>query len=306
MNKKINGLQVSSILYEELNKYLLRKQETIPRVVDLSIGSDFGGQMYAKMKERTISNKTIIDFMSVHFNEMSKEELEDYITRINSDKTITGMMIQLPLPENLKGEERRLLDMISPKKDVDGLTSLSAGKLSTGDTTLIPCTPRGIEMLLKAYDVSLEGKKVAIINRSNIVGKPLAELMLQNNATPIICHSKTKDLESITRDCDIVIAALNKQEYITEKVVKEGAVIIDVGVHKNKSGKTVGDVAFDRVYEKVSLITPPTGAVGPMTICMLAYNSAKSIHGEEVDEVLYNGIEKAKRLIKTGQNVNHR
>lgn len=306
MDKRINGLYVSDILYEELNKYLFKKRKVLPRAVDLSIGNDFGGQMYAKMKEKNITSKTIINFMSVHFDEMPVEVLEQYITSINADKTITGMMIQLPLPENLKGEERRLLDMISPKKDVDGLTSLSAGKLSTGDTTLIPCTPRGIEMLLKAYDVPLEGKKVAIINRSNIVGKPLAELMLQNNATPIICHSKTQNLESITRDCDIVIAALNKQEYITEKFVKEGAVIIDVGVHKNKNGKTVGDVAFDKVYDKVSLITPPTGAVGPMTICMLAYNSAKSIHGEEVDEVLYNGIEKAKRLIKTGQNVNHR
>lgn len=306
MDKRINGLYVSDILYEELNKYLFKKRKVLPRVVDLSIGNDFGGQMYAKMKEKNITSKTIINFMSVHFDEMPVEVLEQYITSINADKTITGMMIQLPLPENLKGEERRVLDMISPKKDVDGLTSLSAGKLSTGDTTLIPCTPRGIEMLLKAYDVPLEGKKVAIINRSNIVGKPLAELMLQNNATPIICHSKTQNLESITRDCDIVIAALNKQEYITEKFVKEGAVIIDVGVHKNKNGKTVGDVAFDKVYDKVSLITPPTGAVGPMTICMLAYNSAKSIHGEEVDEVLYNGIEKAKRLIKTGQNVNHR
>lgn len=306
MDKRINGLYVSDILYEELNKYLFKKRKVLPRVVDLSIGNDFGGQMYAKMKEKNITSKTIINFMSVHFDEIPVEVLEQYITSINADKTITGMMIQLPLPENLKGEERRLLDMISPKKDVDGLTSLSAGKLSTGDTTLIPCTPRGIEMLLKAYDVPLEGKKVAIINRSNIVGKPLAELMLQNNATPIICHSKTQNLESITRDCDIVIAALNKQEYITEKFVKEGAVIIDVGVHKNKNGKTVGDVAFDKVYDKVSLITPPTGAVGPMTICMLAYNSAKSIHGEEVDEVLYNGIEKAKRLIKTGQNVNHR
>lgn len=301
MNKKINGLQVSNVLYEELNKYLLMKQAIIPRVIDLSIGNDLGGQLYAKMKEKTIINKTIIDFMSVHFNEMSKEELEDYITRINADKTITGMMIQLPLPKNLKEAERRLLDMISSKKDVDGLTSLSAGKLSTGDTTLIPCTPRGIETLLKAYDIDLEGKKVAIINRSNIVGKPLAELMLQNNATPIICHSKTKDLASITRDCDIVVAALNKQEFITADYIKDGAIVIDVGVHKNKAGKTVGDVAFDDVYNKVSLITPPTGAVGPMTICMLAYNSAKALHGREVDEVLENSIEKAKQLVKTNQ-----
>lgn len=301
MDKRINGLYVSDILYEELNKYLLQKKKTLPRVVDLSIGNDFGGEMYAKMKEKTITNKTIIDFMSVHFNEMTQEELEKYITGINADETITGMMIQLPLPENLREDQRKLLDMISLEKDIDGLTSLSAGKLSTGDTALIPCTPRGIETLLKAYDIDLEGKKVAIVNRSNIVGKPLAELMLQNNATPIICHSKTKDLASITRDCDIVVAALNKQEFITADYIKDGAVVIDVGVHKNKDGKTVGDVAFNDVYDKVSLITPPTGAVGPMTICMLAYNSAKAIHGKEVDKVLENGIEKAKQLVKTNQ-----
>lgn len=299
MDKKINGLQVSSILYEELNKYLLKKQAIIPRVVDLSIGNDFGGKMYAKMKEKTITSKTIIDFISVHFDKMTKEELEQYIINVNHDNTISGIMIQLPLPDYLKREERRILDLISPEKDVDGLTSLSAGRLSMGDTTLIPCTPRGIEMLLKAYDIDLEGKKVAIINRSNIVGKPLAELMLKNNATPIICHSKTNDLASITKECDIVVAALNKQEYITDEFIKDRAIVIDVGVHKNKEGKTVGDVDFDSIYPKASLITPPTGAVGPMTICMLAYNSAKSVYGEEVEQVLKTGIEKAKQKIKT-------
>lgn len=299
MDKKINGLQVSSILYEELNKYLLKKQAIIPRVVDLSIGNDFGGKMYAKMKEKTITSKTIIDFISVHFDKMTKEELEQYIINVNHDNTISGIMIQLPLPDYLKREERRILDLISPEKDVDGLTSLSAGRLSMGDTTLIPCTPRGIEMLLKAYDIDLEGKKVAIINRSNIVGKPLAELMLKNNATPIICHSKTNDLASITKECDIVVAALNKQEYITDEFIKDRAIVIDVGVHKNKEGKTVGDVDFDSIYPKASLITPPTGAVGPMTICMLAYNSAKSVYGEEVEQVLKIGIEKAKQKIKT-------
>ncbi len=301
MNKKINGLQVSDILYEELNKYLLKKNKITPRVIDLSIGNDFGGKMYAKMKEKTITTKTPIDFISVHFNEMTKEQLKDYITRINNDETITGMMIQLPLPKNLQEEERNLLDMINYKKDVDGLTSLSAGKLLTKSSTLIPCTPRGIEVLLKAYDINLEGKKIAIINRSNIVGKPLVELMLQNNATPIICHSKTKELKKITSDCDIVVAALNKAEKITAEYIKEGAIIIDVGVHKNKDGKTVGDVAFDEVYDKASLITPPIGAVGPMTICMLAYNSVKAIYGDEVDEVLANGIKKAKRLVKTNK-----
>ncbi len=298
MNKKINGLLVSNVLYEELNKYLLKK-DALPRVVDLSIGNDFGGQMYAKMKEKKITNNTLIDFTSIHFEKMQKEELEEYIKRINEDDTITGMMIQLPLPDNLKQEERNLLDMIDPRKDIDGLTSISAGKLNSNISTLIPCTPLGIETLLKAYDISLEGKKVAIINRSNIVGKPLMHLMLRNNATPIICHSKTKNLKETTKECDIVIAALNKQEFITADYIKEGAIVIDVGVHKNKAGKTVGDVSFDEVYEKASLITPPTKSVGPMTICMLAYNAAKSLHGQEVDEILQNGIEKAKKLIKT-------
>ena len=263
MDKKINGLVVSDVLYDELNKYLLQK-DVIPRVVDISIGDDFGGQMYAKMKEKKITDRTLIDFISVHFNEMKIEELEEYIKKINLDKSITGLMIQLPLPDNLKGAERRLLDMINPNIDVDGLTSLSMGKLSVLDVSLIPCTPLGIETLLKSYDVTLEGKKVAIINRSNIVGKPLAHLMLRNNATPVICHSKTSD----------------------------------VGVHKNKEGKTVGDVDFLDVYPKASLITPPTGAVGPMTICMLAYNCAKSVYGQEVDDVLEEGIRKAKKLIK--------
>lgn len=249
MNKEINGLVVSKILYEELNKYLLKK-DIIPKIVDISIGNDFGGQMYAKMKEEKITSNTLIDFVSVHFDSMQIEELEDYIISINQDPTITGLMIQLPLPDNLRAEERRLLDMIDPKIDVDGLTSLSAGKLSVWDISLVPCTPLGIETLLKVYDVSLEGRKVAIINRSNIVGKSLAQLMLRNNATPIICHSKTNNLSKVTSDCDIVVAALNKQEFITADYIKDGAVVIDVGVHKNKEGKTVGDVEFDGVYKK--------------------------------------------------------
>ena len=147
MNKEINGLVVSKILYEELNKYLLKK-DIIPKIVDISIGNDFGGQMYAKMKEEKITSNTLIDFFSVHFDSMQIEELEDYIIGINNDPTITGLMIQLPLPDNLRAEERRLLDMIDPKIDVDGLTSLSAGKLSVGDISLVPCTPLGIETLL--------------------------------------------------------------------------------------------------------------------------------------------------------------
>lgn len=297
VNKKINGLEISAVLYEELNKYLLKKDK-LPKIVDISIGNDFGGQMYSKMKEKKIATHTLIDFISIHLNEISDTELIKYINRLNADQNITGIMLQLPLPNHTKEQERKILDMINVYKDVDGLTSIAAGALATQKDTLIPCTPLGIETLLKSYDISLSGKKVAILNRSNIVGKPLAELMLRNNATPIICHSKTKDLANITRDCDIVVAVLNKQEFITADYIKPGAIVIDVGVHKNTLGKTVGDVNFNDVYDKVFLITPPIGAVGPMTICMLAYNSAKSLYGSEVNEVLETGIIKAKQLVK--------
>lgn len=297
MGKKISGIEVSKILYEELRNYLLTRENPI-HVVDISIGDDFGGQMYSKMKQKKISKETGIDFDSIHFTDINKDKLESYIEMLSKDSEITGIMLQLPLPGTLKDYEREILDKISPTKDVDGLTTSSIGKLVLGEDTLIPCTPKGIETLLHAYDVPLEGKKVAIINRSNIVGKPLAHLMLQNNATPIICHSKTRDLKEVTRESDIVVAALNKQEAITADFIKEGAVVIDVGVHRNEEGKTVGDVDFASVYEKSSLITPPTGGVGPMTICMLAYNSAKSVYGKEVDEVLQQGIEKAKVLTR--------
>lgn len=302
MDKKINGLQVSSILYEELRNYLLKRDKKI-NVVDVSVGNDFGGKMYAKMKKKKIQKETGIDFQSVHFENPNLEEFASYIELLNEDPKITGIMIQLPLSKELEPYEREILDRISAQKDIDGLTTTSIGRLALNEDTLIPCTPHGIETLFKTYEVPLKGKTVAIINRSNIVGKPLAHLMLRNHATPIICHSKTTELESITKNCDIVVAALNKQEYITSDFIKEGAIVIDVGVHKNKEKKTVGDVDFESVYPKASLITPPTGAVGPMTICMLAYNSAKSVYGKEVDEVLEQGISKAKTMIKTTRHM---
>lgn len=299
MNKKMNGILVSDILYKELNKYLETKDQ-IPKVVDISIGEDFGNKMYSKMKEKTITSKTPIKFISKHFDNITYIELRDYIERLNKDTTVTGIMIQLPLPEKLKEKEREILDLINPKKDIDGLTTTSIKELIEKKDSLIPCTALGIETLLKSYNISLTNKKVAILNRSNIVGKPLEQLMIKEKALPIICHSKTKNLKEITKDCDIVIVAINKQEYITEEFIKAQAVVIDVGVHKDKEGKTVGDVDFKNIYPKTSLITPPTGAVGPMTICMFAYNSVKSIYGKEVNQIIEKGIKTAQEEMKRG------
>lgn len=297
MEKKLSGTEVSKILYQELKEYI-SKQQTKPNVVDISIGDDFGSLKYAEMKKEKITKEAGFGFKSVHYDEISKEELINYINKLNEKTDINGIMIQLPLPSYLSEYEREILDTIDFTKDIDGLTSRSAGLLMVGADCLIPCTPLGIITLLKAYDIPLAGKKVSIINRSNIVGKPLEQLFLRENATTTLCHSKTLNLESITSEADILVAALNQREFITEKYVKEGAIIIDVGVHQNEQNKTVGDVDFNSVYEKSSFITPPTGGIGPMTITMLAFNSAKSLYGKDIDEVLNNGIEIARKTLK--------
>ena len=252
--------------------------------------------MYSKMKNKTLTKETCIQYESIHFDKITYIELTNYIEKLNYNKDVTGIMIQLPLPDYLKEYEKQILDTINLTKDVDGLTSTSQALLKEGKDTLIPCTALGIETLLKSYNIPLEKKRIAIINRSNIVGIPLYYLMLRNNATPIICHSKTSNLKEITSQSDIVIVALNKKEYITKEYLKEGTIVIDIGTHKNELGKTVGDVNYQDVYEKVSLITPPTNAVGPMTICMLAYNSAKALYGKEVTILLKKTILKIKEL----------
>lgn len=296
IDKKLNGTEVSKILYEELRGYLYDKNPS-SKIVDISIGNDLGGEMYAKMKKKKIESEIGFSFESKHYSEISYSELISVINNINNNPNVCGLMFQLPLPEYLRKNERDILDHISYLKDIDGLTSTSLGNMMVGTESFIPCTPKGIITLLKVYGVDIIGKNVCIINRSNIVGKPLEQLFLKENATTTICHSYTNNLKDITNQSDIIIAALNKQEIITSDYVKKGAIVIDVGVHKNERGKIVGDVDFNDVYSQASLITPPVGGVGPMTVCMLCYNAALSLYGKKIEEVLENGIEKAKLKI---------
>lgn len=302
MEKIINGTLVSDILYEELVGFLEEKgscdNSLRPNVKIISVGDDFGSKMYGKMKKKKLTEIVQYTVDAEHYDNITVDDLVMAIEKANGDSNIDGIMLQLPLPGDLAKHERLILDTIDPKKDVDGLTSGSLGELMVGSSTLESCTPKGIITLLKVYGTSLLGKNVCIINRSNIVGKPLGIMFLIESATPVICHSKTSNLKDITRGCDIVVAACNKQEMVDESYIKDGAIVIDVGVHKNGDGKTVGDVDMDSVYNKCSLITPPTGGVGPMTICMLAYNVAKAKYGDEVDLVLERGIERAKTLVK--------
>ena len=273
MEKRIDGALVSKILYDELNSYLdEKKDESRGKVKIISVCDDFGSQMYGKMKKKKLTEIMGYSVDAEHYDEISLEDLIKVINDSNEDSNINGIMLQLPLPKDLAKYERMILDQIDPKKDVDGLTSASLGKLMVGSSALESCTPKGIITLLKVYGVELLGKKVCIINRSN--------------------------LQDVSSSCDIVVAACNKQELIDSSYIKDDAVVVDVGVHKNSDGKTVGDVSYDECYCKCSLITPPTGGVGPMTICMLAYNTAKAKYGDEVEMVLDRGIEKAKMLIK--------
>lgn len=294
-SKDITSTQITKIFYEELNKFLLTKNIPLT-IVNIQIGDNHASLTHSKIIEKTLTKETNINVKTVHFDTISYQELINYIKNLNSDSTITGIMLELPLPDYLNPYERQILDTISKDKDIEGLTSTSLGQLFTNNPNLIPCTPLSIITLLKSSNIKLSGKTIAILNRNNHIGKPLAHLLLNNNATPIICHSKTSNLKEITKTCDIVISALNKREYLTKDYFKEDAIVIDIGVHKNNQDKIVGDVNYKDVYNKVSLITPPTNSIGPMTICMLAYNTAKSIYEIEINQLLDQAISKAQSI----------
>lgn len=298
-SKDITSTKITKILYEELNNFLQTKNTNLT-IVNILIGDNQASLTHSTLIEKILSKETNIKVKTVHFDTISHSDLIDYIKELNNNPTITGIILELPLPNYLKNYERKILDTISKDKDIEGLTTTSAGLLSTNNPHLIPCTPLSILTLLKSYNISLTGKTIAILNRNNHIGKPLAHLLVNNDATPIICHSKTTNLKQITKECDIVVVALNKSEYITSEYLKEGAIIIDVGVHTNNKGQIAGDVNYKDVYNKVSLITPPTNSIGPLTICMLAYNTAKIIYGAEINKLLDQAILESNSLIKKG------
>ena len=246
-----------------------------PKLVIISVGDDPASKVYVRNK---ISAAEEVGVAAHHFHMIAElvdtEYVKGIIAKINEDTEIDGIMVQLPLPKHLNATE--ILNAIAPEKDVDGLTYAQAGKLQHGDdTALIPCTPQGIIKLLKHYDIELSGKYCVVVGRSNIVGKPMATLMLNEDATVTVCHSKTNNLKEITQTADILIVALGKAKFITADYVKDGAVVVDVGINRC-DGKLCGDVDFDAVKDKCSYITPVPGGVGPMTIASLLENVVKA------------------------------
>ena len=270
MDKLLNGKKVR----KEILTKLKTQVEKLPRKLGLcviQVGNDPASCVYIRQKEK-MAEQLNYNFRHLKFKEnISEKELLNKIEELNKDDLIDGILVQMPLPKHLNPRVRE--NAIDPLKDVDGLTDINTGKLFHNVDSLIPCTPKGIIDLLAYYQIPLEGKNVVIIGRSDLVGKPLEGLMTNRNATVTLCHSKTKNLQAITKTADILVVAVGKPHLITKEYIKDGTIIIDVGINRLEDGTLCGDVLFEDVKEKASAITPVPGGVGPMTIAELAQNT---------------------------------
>lgn len=274
MQKIIDGKLVS----QELRKNLKTEVESFknetgvtPGLAVILVGNDPASAVYVRNKHRGCEEAGMNSFQIILPEETTEEQLLSEIEKLNSNPKIHGILVQLPLPKHIS--EEKVIAKISPDKDVDAFNNYNVGKIVTGKYDFLPCTPAGIMELLKYYNVDISGKECVVIGRSNIVGKPMALLLLAANGTVTVCHSKTQNIKEVTKRADILVVAIGKANYITADMVKENAVVIDVGINRCDDGKLYGDVKFDEVAPKASMITPVPGGVGPMTITMLLKNT---------------------------------
>ncbi len=272
----IDGRIISKNLKQQLKLKVdkLREVGRVPGLAVIMVGNNPASKVYVANK---IKDCQEVGIKSEHFHlseDVSKQEVIALIKRLNGDNSIDGLMVQLPLPKHL--DETEILSCIDVKKDVDGLSAYQMGRLVLGTPELTACTPSGIMEMLKAYNIDIEGKKAVIIGRSNIVGKPMFFMLLQQNATVTICHSRTKNLKEITQSADILVVAIGIAKFVTADMVADGAVVVDVGINRQDDGKLCGDVDFENVKDKCSFITPVPGGVGLMTRVMLLSNTIKA------------------------------
>lgn len=273
MYNLIDGKEVSTYIKNSVKSKVdaLRSNGKEITLAVIIVGNDPASRVYVNNKKKACE---YVGFRSLEYaldEQTSEQELLELIDRLNKDKSVNGILCQLPVPEHI--DEEKVIGRISPEKDVDGFSKINVGKLWVGDYDLAACTPMGVMELLKYYNIDVNGKNCVIIGRSNIVGKPMAALLLEKNGTVTICHSRTKNLSEITSQADILVAAVGRAGFVTADMVKEGAVVIDVGINRNAEGKLCGDVDFDGVKDKTSYITPVPGGCGPMTIAMLMKNT---------------------------------
>lgn len=270
----LDGKIVSNKLKNEI-KEKVSNLEVKPGLAVIFIGEDPASQIYVKLKRKVCEELGIYIEEHIFDENVTQKEIIDLIDDLNEDDSIHGILLQSPIPYHLNILE--LFDRISPEKDVDGFNLVNVGKLSQGQDCFVPCTPLGIMRLLKEYDIEIEGKNCVVVGRSNIVGRPMAQLLINENGTVTVCHSKTKNLAEITKTADILIVAVGKPEFITQDMVKEGAIVVDVGINRVEGSKKIkGDVDFETVKNKCEFITPVPGGVGPMTIITLMSNLLKA------------------------------
>lgn len=277
MPQIIDGKRISTEIKDELKEQVacLKAKGIEVTLAVIQVGQDPASSVYVRNKKRACEYIGISSKSYELPEEITQEELLELINDLNLDSSINGILVQLPLPKHICEED--ILRAISPSKDVDCFHPLNVGKLFIGEPGFLPCTPAGVIELLKRSDIEIAEKECVVIGRSNIVGKPMSMLMLRENATVTIAHSKTKNLKEVCQKADILIVAIGKPRMIDDSYVKEGAVVIDVGIHRNTDNKLCGDVDYEKVAEKCSAITPVPGGVGPMTIAMLMKNCLETI-----------------------------
>lgn len=277
MAKIIDGKQISLDIKNELKEKVAKYKEQGIEITlaVVKVGNDPASAVYVRNKEKACEYVGINSKTLALPEETTEEELLNVVKELNEDKNVNGILVQLPLPKHI--DESKVLLTIDSTKDVDGFHPVNVGKMVIGKDTFLPCTPAGIIEMIKRTDIDIEGKECVVIGRSNIVGKPMAMLMLKENATVTIAHSRTKDLKEVTKRADIIVAAIGKAKFVTADYVKEGAVVIDVGMDRDENGKLCGDVDFESVSKVASAITPVPGGVGPMTVTMLLVNCLRSV-----------------------------
>ena len=281
MGKRIDGKEIALEIKEEIKEFVNKRKENnlnVPKVASILVGNDGGSLFYLNNQEK-VATSLGMEFEKVHLNEeVTEEELINKIDKLNNDNTVSGIILQLPLPKHI--DEKKVISAISPKKDVDCLTFVNQGKLYMGEDTFMPCTPKSVLTILKSLNINLEGMEVVVLGRSNIVGKPAGALLLKENCTVTMCHSRTKNLREVCKRADILVVAIGKAKFVDESFVKDGAIVIDVGTN-SVEGKITGDVDFDKVIDVASFVTPVPGGVGALTTTLLMKNACEAIEKYE-------------------------
>ncbi len=277
MAQIIDGKMISAMIKEELKEKVtgLNGQGIQITLAVIQVGNDPASTVYVNNKKKACEFIGIRSLSYELKEETTEEELIALVEQLNQREDVNGILVQLPLPKHI--DEDLIIKTISPKKDVDGFHPMNVGALNIGQPGFVSCTPAGVIELLKRSNISIEGKECVVVGRSNIVGKPMSALLIRENGTVTICHSRTKNLTEVTKRADILVVAIGKPKFITSEYVKDGAVVIDVGMHRDENNKLCGDVDYENVVNKVSAITPVPGGVGPMTIAMLMNNCVESI-----------------------------